>query len=208
MRVNISEVLNRSSTRLNPRLKPPALSCTWLDYAHQGTLTAWDSPIRPYEVSTPQCPLLPAGQRNPFITVCTSTPYFTLKPTPPPLILHQPRKSWFCVILGQNPQKVNGISVSKPPIFGERPYPRQFHPVGFSRFLPRNRWFSAPHPTHHMSTTNQDIYPTPPASSHSTGHQHNIIILSRPYTKTPNILLSTNHQTQADQIYNRHLYII
>ena len=26
-------------------------------------------------------------------------------------------------------QKVNGISVSGPPKIGERPYPRQFHPV-------------------------------------------------------------------------------
>ena len=188
MRVNISEVLNRSSTRLNPRLKPPALSCTWLDYAHQGTLTARDSPIRPYEVSTPQCPLLPAGQRNPFITVCTSTPYFTLKPTPPPLILHQPRKSWFCVILGQNPQKVNGISVSGPPFFGERPYPRPFHPVEFPHFLPRNCRFSTQDSHAIRQQPTKIIYSIPVLNPHSP---HTITYSHTPphlYSKATNIL--------------------
>jgi len=30
---------------------------------------------------------------------------------------------------GKSAQKVNGISVSKTPKIGERPYPRPFHPV-------------------------------------------------------------------------------
>ena len=56
-----------------------------------------------------------------------------------PLILHQPQISRFYVILAILGPKVNGISVSGPPIFGERPYPRQFHPVEFPPFL---RYFS------------------------------------------------------------------
>jgi len=54
-------------------VKPPVPRWTWLDCAHQGTLRTWDSTIRPCEVSTPQCPLLPAEQRNPFITLYIST---------------------------------------------------------------------------------------------------------------------------------------
>jgi len=44
-------------------------------------------------------------------------------------ILHQPRKSQIWVKNGKSAQKVNGISVSETPKIGERPYPRQFHPV-------------------------------------------------------------------------------
>ena len=49
-----------------------------------------------------------------------------------PLILHQPQISRFYVILAILGPNLNGISVSGPPIFGERPYPRQFHPVEFT----------------------------------------------------------------------------
>ena len=51
------------------------------------------------------------------------------------LILHQPRKSRKYVNFPFYPQNLNGIPVSRPPFFGERPYPRQFHPVGNHPFL-------------------------------------------------------------------------
>jgi len=46
-----------------------------------------------------------------------------------PTIIHQPHKSQNYVKIGFSGLKVNGISVSETPKIGERPYPRQFHPV-------------------------------------------------------------------------------
>ena len=56
------------------------------------------------------------------------------------------------MIFGRNPQILNGISVSDTPIFGERPYPRQFHPVGFPRFCPLLAQ-NLPHPVPHATQT-------------------------------------------------------
>ena len=50
------------------------------------------------------------------------------------IILHQPQISRFYVILAISGPNLNGVSVSGPPKIGERPYPRQFHPVGFPGF--------------------------------------------------------------------------
>ena len=61
-----------------------------------------------------------------------------------PTILHQPLVSRFRVIFPLLGQILNGISVSGPPKIGERPYPRQFHPVEFSLFLTRNCQFYIP----------------------------------------------------------------
>ena len=57
----------------------------------------------------------------------------------------------------KNPLFLNGISVSRPPKIGERPYPRQFHPVEFARFqaiFPPLR----SHPCHH--STHPSTHPT------------------------------------------------
>ena len=66
-----------------------------------------------------------------------------LKSTPDThTILHQPLVSRFWLIFRILGIILNGISVSGPPFFGERPYPRQFHPVEmtpfFAIFRPQN----------------------------------------------------------------------
>ena len=74
-----------------------------------------------------------------------------------PTILHQPQISRFRVIFRKNLLFLNGISVSRPPKIGERPYPRQFHPVEFTRFqaiFPPLR----SHPCHH--STHPSTHPT------------------------------------------------
>ena len=75
----------------------------------------------------------------------TNIPYF---PSHTHTILHQPPESQFWLIFRKNPRKVNGISVSGPPKIGERPYPRQFHPVGFPLFFDPGTQFSRP-PAHY-----------------------------------------------------------
>ena len=76
----------------------------------------------------------PASPGN-LISCGTTQPiYYQCNQDPPrhPTILHQPPEFQFYVIFRVLGQKVNGISVSGPPKIGERPYPRQFHPVGFT----------------------------------------------------------------------------
>jgi len=79
----------------------------------------------------------PVEQRSPIITRDTPT-----SSPPPTTILHQPQISQIYVNFGILGQNLNGISVSGPPFFGERPYPRQFHPVEmtpiFTDFPPTN----------------------------------------------------------------------
>ena len=58
-----------------------------------------------------------------------------LIPPPTPIISHQPLESQNYVIFTISAQILNGISVSGPPIFGERPYPSQFHPVESDPFF-------------------------------------------------------------------------
>jgi len=64
-----------------------------------------------------------------------NSPLYPLKYPETHTILHQPRESRFCLNFKKNPQKVNGISVSDTPKIGERPYPRQFHPVETTLFF-------------------------------------------------------------------------
>ena len=88
-------------------------------------------------------------------------PKFSPNPRKVPTIIHQPHKSQNYVKIGFSGLKVNGISVSGPPFFGERPYPRQFHPVEndplFAIFHP-NRHLSA-HNTHQITTQRSIIRP-------------------------------------------------
>ena len=167
MRVNLSGVLNRlvSSTesRLNPRTETYLAGLRPSRHPHR--LGFPDSVMRSVHPTVSPSTLRDNATLLSLFTL--STHNSPLKPAPPPLILHQPQKSWFCVILGQNPQKVNGISVSGPPKIGERPYPRPFHPVEFPHFLPRNRRFS----TQNSHTIRQQpikiIYLTPVLNPHS-----------------------------------------
>ena len=112
------------------------------------------------------------------------------------------------MFLGQNPQNLNGISVSRPPIFGERPYPRQFHPVGFPPFFTsRNPIFKPTHVPHPRSHVNLSRSPCLSSVSYITicnklhityfiichtpiqtrpgninGHHHHHIYIKQPYT--------------------------
>ena len=93
---------------------------------------------------------LPVEQRDPKTHNSLFIPIPHYRTTP---ILHQPQISQNFVdftILGLF---LNGISVSRPPFFGERPYPRQFHPVEKPLILAR---FSV---SHHNLTANNP-YPT------------------------------------------------
>ena len=97
----------------------PTSSYTYSLHDHLGTTRSW-SPV-----STPR-----------GLGVClwhNATQKHRIYPHTP-LILHQPQISRFYVILAILGPNLNGISVSRPPFFGERPYPRQFHPVEFRRF--------------------------------------------------------------------------
>ena len=73
-------------------------------------------------------------QRDPKTQNSLFIPILPHRTTP---ILHQPQISQNFVnftILGLF---LNGIPVSRPPFFGERPYPRQSHPVGKPLILAR-----------------------------------------------------------------------
>ena len=92
------------------------------------------------------------------------------KPVPPPLILHQPHKSQFRVNFRFLAQILNGISVSGPPFFGERPYPRQIHPVEntliFDNFRPKTTIYQCyQHPP-----DNPVVYTTPIYHTHAPHH--------------------------------------
>ena len=83
----------------------------------------WEQPrINPHILPKPRC-------RLQLSLILTNIP------TPDATILHQPPEFQFQAIFPILPQNLNGISVSGPPFFGERPYPRQFHPVGFTPFF-------------------------------------------------------------------------
>ena len=118
-----------------------------------------------------------------------------LKFTPGPhTILHQPLVSRFPVIFPLSGQILNGISVSGPPFFGERPYPRQFHPVENPQFLTRN---------HQFPPTTRTRPPFPPPT-----HQFISVYTSRinnikyniPYTNTPthHLYLVYNHKCRGE----------
>ena len=216
MRVNISEVLNRSSTRLNPRLKPPALSCTWLDYAHQGTLTARDSPIRPYEVSTPTVSPSTCGATQPFYHSLHIYPIFHPKtyttptyttPTPEILILRNFRPE---------PPKSERDFCIETPIFRWTPLPTAIPSRRISPLLPRNCRFS----TQNSHAARQQPIKTIYLISVLNPHSPHIATYRRTpphlYSKATNILspqLSTG-PSQFNQalrphaaIYHGHIYV-
>ena len=85
-------------------------------------------------------------------------------PTQTPTILHQPPETWFSVIFSQNPQILNGISVSDTPIFGERPYPRQFHPVEMTPIFALESSISRPP---QQIYTPHDLCQVPPSQTNS-----------------------------------------
>ena len=84
-----------------------------------------------------------AALKLPMNIISTKLPRVTHYTTPTPNFL----------ILGDFPsftQNLNGISVSRPPKIGERPYPMQFHPV---EFTPIFRYFR------HKSITKPIVLP-------------------------------------------------
>ena len=102
----------------------------------------------------PTALIYPAGQHRTKTTHVTFMPHH-------PTILHQPRKSWFYVKFRFLTQILNGIPVSRPPFFGERPYPRQFHPVEMTPIFTQFSSFYTIHRPHiQCSTPNYSIYHT------------------------------------------------
>ena len=114
MRVNLSGVLNRlvSSTesRLNPRTETYLAGLRPSRHPHR--LGFPDSVMRSVHPTVSPSTLRDNATLLSLFTL--STHNSPLKPAPPPLILHQPRKSWFCVILGQNTQ--NSHTIRQQPI--------------------------------------------------------------------------------------------
>ena len=97
-------------------------------------------------------------------------------PRQTPIILHQPLVSRFRVIFPLLGQILNGISVSGPPKIGERPYPRQFHPVEmtpvFEYFLgnqpPNQQCYHPRHVYHKHQLLNNPHLSVPTQSSNIT----------------------------------------
>ena len=102
---------------------------------------------------------LPVEQRDPKTHNSLFIPISHYRTAP---ILHQPQISQNFVNFAILGLFLNGIPVSGPPFFGERPYPRQFHPVEKPLILAR---FSVAH--------------------------HNLIITNPYYTWSPTPLLSS-----------------
>ena len=120
-------------------------------------------------------------------------------PRPPrhPVILHQPPETQKYVIFPILPQNLNGISVSGPPFFGERPYPRQFHPVEmtpiFANFRPQTcestSYQPRKIPTKPCNNSNPHIHIPPPTYQRTKSIIYTIIQAHKPpkYTQDPKI---------------------
>ena len=94
------------------------------------------APYRPASLTYAQLPsrslVLACGATQSKVHKCHTNPSCPRKTS---TVIHQPQISQIYVIFGILGQNLNGIPVSRPPFFGERPYPRQFHPVEFTPFL-------------------------------------------------------------------------